>query len=126
MQEGTAQVPNTTFCCAPLASASLTATEADTLVTMLKAVADPVRLRLINMISQAGEACACDLPAALDRSQPTVSHHLKVLVDAGLLHREKRGKWAWFRVEPEQLQALSDVFKPDALQQPAKVDELAG
>lgn len=81
----------------------------------LKALADPVRLRLVNLIAQAGEACACDLPEALDRSQPTVSHHLKVLVEAGLLEREKRGKWAWFRVRTDELQALSDVFQVDAL-----------
>ena len=84
--------------------------DAEELVVMLKALADPIRLRLINLIAQNGEACACDLPAALDRSQPTISHHLKVLVDAGLLDREKRGKWAWFTVRSEQLQALGDVF----------------
>ena len=87
--------------------------EADDIVVVLKALADPVRLRLVNMISSAGEACACDLPSALDRSQPTVSHHLKVLVEAGLLDREQRGKWAWFRVRDDRLQALGAVFAPE-------------
>ena len=77
---------------------------------MLKALADPIRLRLINLIAQCGEACACDLPAALERAQPTISHHLSVLVKAGLLEREKRGKWAWFRVREDQLHALGEVL----------------
>ncbi len=88
--------------------------EVDDIVVILKALADPVRLRLMNMILNAGEACACDLPDALDRSQPTVSHHLKVLVEAGLLDREQRGKWAWFHVRPERLQALGAVFQIDS------------
>lgn len=70
------------------------------LATVLKAIADPVRIRLISMIaaSESGEVCACDLPALLDRSQPTMSHHLSQLVKAGVLSREQRGKWAWFRL----------------------------
>ena len=101
------------LCCPGLADASLSESEADEIVVMLKALADPVRLRLVNLIARSGEACACDLPEAVDRSQPTVSHHLKVLVEAGLLTREKRGKWAWFSVRVEQLEALSAVFKID-------------
>lgn len=89
----------------------MTEAEADEIVVVLKALADPVRLRLVNMIANAGEACACDLPDALDRSQPTVSHHLKVLVDAGLIDREQRGKWAWFRVRPERLHAVGQLFQ---------------
>ena len=99
------------LCCPGLDDPALTEAEADEIVVMLKALADPVRLRLMHLIAQSDEACACDLPAALDRSQPTVSHHLKVLTEAGLLHREKRGKWAWFTVRNEQLQALSEVFQ---------------
>lgn len=102
-------------CCPPVGGPTLDESDAEQLVVKLKALADPVRLRLVNLIAQAGEACACDLPEALDRSQPTVSHHLKVLVEAGLLEREKRGKWAWFRVRTDELQALSDVFQVDAL-----------
>jgi len=99
------------LCCPGLDDPSLTEAEAEDIVVMLKALADPVRLRLMNLIARGGEACACDLPAALDRSQPTVSHHLKVLVEAGLLEREKRGKWAWFTIRPERLQALGGVFQ---------------
>lgn len=99
------------LCCPGLNDPSLSEAEAEDIVVMLKALADPVRLRLMNLIARGGEACACDLPAALDRSQPTVSHHLKVLVEAGLLEREKRGKWAWFTVRTEQLQALGGIFE---------------
>ena len=99
------------LCCPGLDDPSLTEAEAEDIVVMLKALADPVRLRLMNLIARSGEACACDLPEALDRSQPTISHHLKVLVEAGLLEREKRGKWAWFTVRSERLQALGGVFQ---------------
>jgi len=99
------------LCCPGLGDPELSDSDAEELVVMLKALADPVRLKLMNLIAQAGEACACDLPAALERSQPTVSHHLKVLVEAGLLEREKRGKWAWFTVRGDQVEALSAIFK---------------
>ncbi len=79
---------------------------------VLKALADPVRLRIVNLVAQEVEVCACDLPELLDRTQPTISHHLSVLVDAGLLLREKRGKWAWFRLHREQLGALSSAISP--------------
>ncbi len=93
-------------CCvlvAPLAD-----DEADQLAAQLKALADPTRIRLVSMIATApaGELCACDLPAALGKSQPTTSHHLRQLLDAGLIEREQRGKWAWFRLVPERLAAL--------------------
>ena len=73
-----------------------------------KVLADPARLRLLSMVAAAesGEACACDLVEPIGRSQPTVSHHLSLLVDAGLLTREKRGKWAWYRIVPERLDAI--------------------
>ena len=75
---------------------------------VLKTLADPVRLRLVSIIgtAPAGEACACDLPELVDRSQPTVSHHLGQLVKAGILEREQRGKWAWFRINGERLEAV--------------------
>lgn len=103
--------PDLAACCTPVGDPALDEAAAEVLVSMLKALADPVRLRLINLIAQTGEVCACDLPAALDRSQPTVSHHLKVLVDAGLIDREQRGKWAWFTVRTEQLQALGAAIQ---------------
>lgn len=98
------------LCCPGLDDAGLSEDEAGEIVAKLKALADPVRLRLINLIARSGEACACDLPEALDRSQPTVSHHLKVLVEAGLIEREQRGKWAWFRVCHDELHGLAAVF----------------
>ncbi len=80
--------------------------EADELVTVLKALADPVRLKLVNIIAESGEGCACDFPDAIGRSQPTISHHLGLLVKAGILDREQRGKWAWFRVNEDRLAAV--------------------
>lgn len=93
-------------CCPPLLSTQLSESEATELATVLKALADPVRLRLMSIIAASDEACACDLPAIVDRSQPTVSHHLSQLVAVGLLERTQRGKWAWFRVRPDQLTAV--------------------
>ncbi len=79
--------------------------EADQLAAQLKALADPTRLRIVSMLatSPSGELCACDLPAAVGKSQPTTSHHLRQLVDAGLIEREQRGKWAWFRLRADRL-----------------------
>lgn len=98
-------------CCPPLRRV-LDEDDAHALATTLKALADPARLRLVSMIASAddGWACACDLPGPLDRSQPTISHHLSVLVKAGLLEREQRGKWAWFRVRPERLEELRSAL----------------
>ena len=85
---------------------------AENLAHLLKAVADPARLQLLAQIraSNDGEVCACDLTDPLGLSQPTVSHHLKVLTEAGLITREQRGTWAWFSLVPEQLEALASVF----------------
>ena len=82
--------------------------EADTLAGQLKALADPNRLKLVSMLATApgGELCGCDLPEALGKSQPTTSHHLHQLMDACLIEREQRGKWAWFRLRGDQLAAL--------------------
>lgn len=100
------------LCCAPLLRSALDEAQASELAEVLKALADPVRLRLVSIIATAesGEVCACDLPELVDRSQPTVSHHLSLLVRAGVLEREQRGKWAWFRVRRDQLAALSDAL----------------
>jgi ArsR family transcriptional regulator len=83
--------------------------------TLLRAVADPVRLRIISLIATAatGEVCACDFPSTLGRSQSTVSHHLGQLVDAGLLHREQRGKWAWFRLDHDRLASVRSILGGD-------------
>jgi ArsR family transcriptional regulator, arsenate/arsenite/antimonite-responsive transcriptional repressor len=79
---------------------------------LLKALADPVRLRLMSMVlsHEGGEACVCDLNDAFDLSQPTISHHLKVLHDAGLLDREKRGVWVYYQAKPEAMQAIMRLF----------------
>jgi len=99
-------------CCVPLVREPLTAAAATDLARTLKAIADPARLRLLSMIAahEGGEACVCDLTEPLGLSQPTVSHHLKVLVDAGLLTRDKRGVWAYFTLVPGALDSLSDVL----------------
>jgi ArsR family transcriptional regulator, arsenate/arsenite/antimonite-responsive transcriptional repressor len=101
-------------CCAPVTAGVLDESDADDLAAAFKVLADPARLRLLSMVAaaEAGEACACDLVEPVGRSQPTVSHHLSMLVDAGLLVREKRGKWAWYRVVPERLQALQAALSP--------------
>lgn len=100
------------LCCAPLNSGALTDAEAVELANVLKALADPVRLRLFSIIASSddGEVCACDLPELLERTQPTISHHLSQLVKAGLVAREQRGKWAWFSAIPHQVENLKDAL----------------
>ena len=97
-------------CCPPLLGPLLDDGADEDLAGTLKALSDPIRLKLINMIAASGEACACDLPDLLDRSQPTVSHHLSILVKAGLLEREQRGKWAWFRLNQERLNQVRSAL----------------
>ncbi len=97
-------------CGLPLSA--LAAGEAERRAALLKAVADPVRLQLLSLISGAPgrEACVCDMTAAVEVSQPTVSHHLKVLAEAGLVTRERRGTWAWFSLVPARLDEVRDFF----------------
>jgi ArsR family transcriptional regulator, arsenate/arsenite/antimonite-responsive transcriptional repressor len=99
-------------CCAPLGQTVLAEEDASALASAFAALADPARLRLLSLIANAaqGEACACDLVEPIGKSQPTVSHHLKVLTDAGLIHREKRGVWAWYRANPEKIDQLRNVL----------------
>lgn len=102
-----------TSCCGTLATdEAMSVAQADATAALLKAVADPVRLRLLSLIrsSKDQEACVCDLTPAVGLSQPTVSHHLKVLTEAGLLTRERRGTWAWFQVVPSRLDDLAAIF----------------
>ena len=101
-------------CCTPLLREPLTATQAADLAHILKALADPTRLRLVSMVAahEGGEACVCDLTDPLGLTQPTISHHLKVLVDAGIFSRDKRGKWAYYALVPSALGALSAVLSP--------------
>jgi len=99
-------------CCPPLSAEELTQEQAEQIAPLLKALADPVRLRLMSMIASrpGGEACVCDLNEAFDLSQPTISHHLKVLHDAGLVDREKRGVWVWYRTRTQALASLAALI----------------
>ena len=98
-------------CCAPVRTDVLDEEQAAVLAQSFAALADPIRLRLLSFItSSKGEVCACDLVEPSGRSQPTVSHHMKILVDAGLVTREKRGLWVWYRAVPSRLDALRAVL----------------
>ena len=104
----------TAACCPPLTQQPLDAAQAEHIAPLLKALADPVRLRLLSLVASyaEGEACVCDLNDAFDLSQPTISHHLKVLHEAGLLDRSKRGTWVYYRVRPSVLTDLAALITP--------------
>jgi ArsR family transcriptional regulator len=104
-------------CCSPVLTAPLGETEAEQLAGLLKILGDPTRLRLLSLIANCPDstACACDLVDVLDRSQPTISHHLKVLYEAGLLERWREGTWIHYRVRPEALSPLQRALAPTAL-----------
>jgi ArsR family transcriptional regulator, arsenate/arsenite/antimonite-responsive transcriptional repressor len=99
-------------CCSPLMREPLTTSQAADLARILKALADPTRLRLVSMVAahEGGEGCVCDLTDPLGLTQPTISHHLKILVEAGIFTRDKRGKWAYYALVPGALDALSAVL----------------
>ena len=98
-------------CCSPLAAEPLSVQQAEQVAPLLKALADPVRLRLMSRFSDdGGEACVCDLNDAFYLSQPTISHHLKVLHDAGLLDRDKRGVWVYYRARADALASLGALI----------------
>lgn len=98
-------------CCAPVRSDALDEDQAKVLAESFAALADPIRLRLLSFITSSDhEVCACDLVEPSGRSQPTVSHHMKILVDAGLVERDKRGQWVWYRAVPDRLDALRAVL----------------
>jgi ArsR family transcriptional regulator, arsenate/arsenite/antimonite-responsive transcriptional repressor len=102
----------TLACCSPLQGQPLSIAQAERVAPLLKALADPVRLRLVSLVAchAGGEACVCDLTDAFDLSQPTISHHLKVLHETGLLDRAKRGTWVYYRVRPEALAGLAALI----------------
>ena len=102
----------TVACCSPLMSTPLTAQQSERIAPLLKALADPVRLRLLSLVAAHtdGEACVCDLNDAFDLSQPTISHHLKVLHEAGLLDRSKRGTWVYYSVRTGALTDLAALI----------------
>jgi len=102
----------TAACCSPLSVQALSMQEAEQVAPLLKALADPVRLRLMSLVAShpGGEVCACDLGGEFDLSQPTISHHLKVLHDAGLVDRDKRGVWVYYRARTDALLNLSALI----------------
>jgi ArsR family transcriptional regulator len=104
-------------CCSPVSGQVLGQANAERLASALKAIADPARLRLISMVaaSESGEVCVCDFTGPIGLSQPTVSHHLKILVDGGVLAREQRGKWAYYRLVPDALDTLGRLITKPGL-----------
>jgi ArsR family transcriptional regulator len=100
-------------CCSPVTAGILSTDEAERIARTFKALGDPTRLRLLSLIaaSEAGEACICDLTAPVGLAQPTVSHHMKLLVDAGLAMREQRGRWAYYRVVTDALERASEALR---------------
>ncbi len=102
----------TVGCRSPLSREPLSESEVEGIVPLLKALGDPVRLRLMSLVAshEGGEACVCDLNAAFELSQPTISHHLKVLHEAGLLEREKRGVWVYYRARNDALSGLAALI----------------
>ncbi len=106
-------LPLAEACCTPLLRQPITAGQATDLARLLKALADPTRLRLVSLVAahEGGEACVCELTEPLGLTQPTISHHLKVLVDAGIFTRDKRGVWAYYALVPSALDALSAVLR---------------
>jgi ArsR family transcriptional regulator len=103
---------DTAACCPPLSAEPLSREQAEQVAPLLKALADPVRLRLMSLVAShpGGEACVCDLTGAFDLSQPTISHHLKVLHDSGLLDRDKRGVWVYYRARTGALASLAALI----------------
>src|SRR5580700_9770671 len=93
-------------CCVPITDAELGERDAAELAGVFAALSDPVRLRLLSIVASEGEVCSCNLESPLGKSQPTISHHTKVLADAGLIVGERRGRWMWWRVEPGTIERL--------------------
>ncbi|MFE0146439.1 metalloregulator ArsR/SmtB family transcription factor [Nonomuraea sp. NPDC059007] len=106
--------PASVACCAPIAREPISESDAAEAAVLLKAVADPVRLRLLSMIGShaGGEACVCDLTPVFDLTAPTISHHLKILRTAGLIDGERRGTWVYYRIIPETVNKLGALFAP--------------
>jgi ArsR family transcriptional regulator len=100
-------------CCRPLGAATLSDDEATATAALFRAVADPARVKIVNLLVRGGgePVCACEFEPALGLSQPTVSHHLKKLTDSGLIEREQRGKWAYFSLVPEALEQLASLVE---------------
>ena len=101
-------------CCSPILEAPITSDDATVLAKRLATLADPARLQIISLVAASEEMCGCDLEEPLGLSQPTVSHHLKVLVESGFLEREKRGRWAWYRLVPDAVDQVAALLKVPA------------
>jgi ArsR family transcriptional regulator, arsenate/arsenite/antimonite-responsive transcriptional repressor len=99
-----------TTCCAPITENALKEKDATKLAAVFAALSDPVRLRLLSIVAAEGEVCSCNLEGPLGKSQPTISHHTKVLAETGLIVGEKRGRWMWWRTEPAALEALRQAL----------------
>lgn len=93
-------------CCVPITESALGDQDAVELASVFAALSDPVRLRLLSIVAAEGEVCSCNLEAPLAKSQPTISHHTRVLAEAGLIQGEKRGRWMWWHLVPEQVERL--------------------
>ncbi len=110
VQQSQLLVSDAVACCAPLASAPLGDDDARDLALLFGALADPVRLRLLSLVAASGEACSCNLEGPLGKSQPTISHHTRILASAGLITGEKRGKWTYWKVVPERMAAAARLL----------------
>jgi ArsR family transcriptional regulator len=104
-------------CCVPLGRKTMSAAQAETVAGLLKALADPVRIRLMSIIAASDETCVCELTGDFDVSQPTISHHLRVLREAGLVDSERRGTWVYYWAEPDALEALGGLFTGELARQ---------
>ncbi|OII68913.1 MULTISPECIES: helix-turn-helix transcriptional regulator [unclassified Streptomyces] len=109
------RAPETEACSPQLACLLIDREEAERMAAMLKAIADPTRLQILRLIerSPTGEACVCDLTECLGLRQPTVSHHLKIMTEAGLLRRDRRGTWVWYSVDRDGLRRVRGILDPD-------------
>ena len=103
------------LCCGP-ETPVMDAGDAERLAGVFKALADPTRVSIVNRLASGEECCVCDLTDAFELSQPTVSHHLRILRDAGLVEAERRGTWAYYRLVPDAIGRLRDVFAAPALE----------
>jgi ArsR family transcriptional regulator, arsenate/arsenite/antimonite-responsive transcriptional repressor len=98
-------------CCPPLAEHVLNEDDATDLAHVFAALGDPVRLRLLSIVASSDEVCSCNLEEPLGRSQPTVSHHTKILAEAGLIRGERRGRWVWWTAVPERLETIRQLLR---------------
>lgn len=97
-------------CCTPLVRDALSESEAGDIAQIFSALSDPVRLRMLSMIASEAEVCSCALEGPLSKSQPTISHHTRILAEAGLITGERRGRWTWWRVAPERLHDIARIL----------------